>query len=89
MTVQDCVGCGKPVPADWCWEGRLGCPCDKPPRYLNTDPITAAEMETGLRDRYGWTDDMFSDGMRALLAGIATDLNKIIMEQQDVSDPHQ
>jgi hypothetical protein len=36
MTVQDCVGCGKPAPAEWCWEGRLDCPCDKPPHHLST-----------------------------------------------------
>jgi hypothetical protein len=27
-------GCGKPAPADWCWDGRdLDCHLDYPPRW--------------------------------------------------------
>jgi hypothetical protein len=46
-------------------------------RDTAADPVTAEEMEAGLRDRYGWTDDMLNNDMRELLGNIATSLNEL------------
>lgn len=108
-----CPGCDKPPPAEWCWVGRLDCPCNMPPKNLSVmtlwreladlrkrvaaledplirswdgvitlrrrdttaDPVTPGEMEDGLRTKYGWPDEMFTDDMRAMLSDIATSLN--------------
>lgn len=45
-------------------------------RDTTADPVTATELETGLREKYGWTDELLTDDMRSLLGDIAANLNK-------------
>jgi hypothetical protein len=34
-----CRLCHKPLPREYCWEGRIDCWADKPPRHLSTQEL--------------------------------------------------